>query len=143
MEAEMKTLIIGETTYNLVDSLAVRCCSQELTEEQKSQARSNIGAAAIGSGGGGGGGAAVEPVVFTLNAETGEVACNKNYAEALAMFNDKQLNAVLYQAAEGMAALSPCLTAMLSMDALVYAFSVGESFMTVYFTPDGAMLGEM
>lgn len=143
MEAEMKTLIIGETTFNLVDSLAVRCCSQELTEEQKSQARSNIGAAAIGGGGGGGGGAAVEPVVFTLNAETGEVACNKNYAEALAMFNDRQLSAALFMPAEGADTLCACLLAMFSMDTIIYAFMAGEGTMAIYYTPDGAMLGEM
>lgn len=48
---EMKTQRIededtGEMVeYKLVDADAVHCCEQELTEEQKAQARANIGAA--------------------------------------------------------------------------------------------------
>ena len=41
---EMKTLQIGETVFDIVDEKAVRIESQDLTEEQKIQARENIGA---------------------------------------------------------------------------------------------------
>lgn len=44
MAVEMKTLTIGDETFTVVDGEAVHCCAQELTEEQKAQARANIGA---------------------------------------------------------------------------------------------------
>lgn len=44
MSNEMKTLTIGSDTFTVVDGEAVHCCAQTLTEEQKEQARANIGA---------------------------------------------------------------------------------------------------
>lgn len=44
MAIEMKTLTIGSTTYDVIDSDAVHSCAQTLTEAQKAQARANIDA---------------------------------------------------------------------------------------------------
>ena len=40
---KMKTLTIGDITYDITDDEAVRFTEQDLTEEQKAQARANIG----------------------------------------------------------------------------------------------------
>lgn len=45
--AEMKTLKINDIIYDVVDANAVKFIPQELTEEQKAQARENIGAASL------------------------------------------------------------------------------------------------
>lgn len=140
MATEMKTMTVGYTTYKVVDSDAIHCTAQSLTDEQKVQARANIGAAAAGSGGGGG--AAADPAVFTLDAETGEVTCDKNYAEALAMYNDRQMNAVLLMPSEGEGLLFACLMTGFSTNALVYVFWSDGGVIVVYYTPDGAMLVE-
>lgn len=55
MATKMKTLTINNVTYDITDDSAVSFVeAQTLTEEQKEQARANIGAAAIGEGGSGG-----------------------------------------------------------------------------------------
>ena len=92
MAEEMKTLTIGSDTFKVVDGEAVHCCAQTLTEEQKAQARANIGAAAEGSGGGS---AASDPVVFTMNPETGEATCSKTYDECLALVSNGNFDAVM------------------------------------------------
>ena len=40
----MKTLTIGDVTFDIYDDMAVRFEEQTLTEEQKAKARENIGA---------------------------------------------------------------------------------------------------
>lgn len=45
--AEMKTLTINDIKYDIVDANAVKFVPQELTEEQKAQARENIGVAGL------------------------------------------------------------------------------------------------
>jgi hypothetical protein len=44
---KMKTLTVGGTTFVIVDDGTVRFTEQNLTEEQKAQARDNIGAATV------------------------------------------------------------------------------------------------
>ena len=89
MAEEMKTLTIGSDTFTVVDGEAVHCCAQDLTEEQKAQARANIGAAAEGSGGGA---AAYDPIVFTMDAGTGELSCNKTYDECVEQLLNNQFD---------------------------------------------------
>ena len=143
MANEMKTLTIGGNTFKVVDGDAVHCCEQALTEEQKAQARANIGAAAEG---GGGAAAAPDPVVFTMSADTGETTCNKTYEECLERCASGNIDAELHMGMMGavlgiMKSSSYVSGAMTGEDSVKYYFSSpSDGMMTALLVtvgPDG------
>lgn len=137
--ADMKMLTIGNETFQVVDGNAVHCCAQDLTEEQKAQARLNIGAAAIGSGGGG---AASDPVVFMMDMETMELTCNKAYDEARQAIRDMQFDVMLaVPGGMGVASIARAAMCQIEGDTVMYLLGAGDSTMTLIYSPEGITLG--
>lgn len=132
MANEMKTLTIGSDTFTVVDGEAVHCCAQDLTEEQKAQARANIGAAA-----------AYDPIVFTTEDNGESINCNKTFDEAMAMFDNMQTEALyLMDVPEYNAcAMARNIGATLLDGVLMYSFVQNASEITaILLTPAGAMM---
>lgn len=76
--SKIKKLVLNGTTYTISDENAVAFdAAQELTAQQQTQARANIGAAAVGEGGAGGASALIVTV-------TDEVAADHTPAEIYA-----------------------------------------------------------